>query len=162
MHDDEKRYHVSMHKELADTRVYTLEQAIAHLSSFKGGFSTALSQIRGKDASFKAPKCAKCEKAGLPPRACRHRTTDCVDRVRHKQVQKLKDERSKKRKRDSNRGSENPKKTSKVAHHKNRKNVQVSTEECPDSKWLIDLLGTPPKLATMRLEDLGIRNPERF
>ena len=77
VYDDEKRYHISMYKEMEDTRLYTLDQDIVYLVTFKGGYSAVMDQIETKDTFFRAPKYSECEKSGLTPRSCRHRTADC-------------------------------------------------------------------------------------
>ena len=134
LHAGGPRYRKSMHRHLCDTRLFTLEQARRYLEVYKPRKSTATA---GKNSGVKrrerGPICKLCVEAGLTGRIVKHKTSDCVERVRKSNLKKLADSSGRKRGREKSVNSSGSKGPENSKFKKIRK-VSKSEEECNTCK----------------------------
>ena len=128
------RYSTKMHRHLADTRLFTLEQARAFLKIFETGQKAEIKRKTPPKAvenkRKRAPKCGKCTRAGLPERLCRHPENRCNDHIRQRNVRMMAERKSKKRPReDLQRADKGPGKP-KMGRHKFAQKLAKEGEVC--------------------------------
>ena len=130
LHSDGHKYRQSMHRHLCDTRLYTYEQAKAYLDIQKSRSQSAQSgQNPAPRKRAKYPACRKCTAEGLRGKITLHRTEDCIDEIRARNLKKLTDLRGRRGSRERSinfSGSRKPK----TGANQNSRNAQRKDDEC--------------------------------
>ena len=125
-----KKYKKSMHRHLAHTRLFTLEQAREYLRIYESSNPAApVATTAGPRRRKGKATCDLCEKAGLTGKYLRHRTENCIERIRRLNVKNMNASKSRKRGREQASNLSNTKRSKRDGAQRARKPA-ASEEEC--------------------------------